>query len=454
MLHLTRIQHYNIRASRKCISTCSLQISFGAWSGSQLWLSRFDTCSCVRHLHLFPCTAAMSTSATSNAFPTPALQDALATSVANGTFADTAYYLYSQRSRSWKIRKPRVVYANSGVMKDTTSYFLNHFNEDTAAGQRIESETENYGYESDSDIDDSEAEEKKSLESRWNELEDEDELDDDDDNTRVLSTPEHESPETMKKLELVGSQYKYRVVVPDMAANTWQALVHFVYTGTIHFAPLKSQGLELRQAEQTKHREKNPHLPPLCSPKSIYRLADSVGLDELKILARRDLEARISEENIIREVFSKFSSMYGDILDMELGTLYTSSMLPHTLPNILKTVTSIARGGMPYSEKALAALLTKLSTCVTPPKPVINTRPHALRHLRLARDPEPSDNKTECESLIVTPSVPPYPSNLFSPLPEESDTVSTSASWEYETLGSGFSAKMAKKLLVKKRITK
>ena len=56
-----------------------------------------------------------------------------------------------------------------------------------------------------------------------------------------------------------------------------QALVHYIYTGSIHFAPLKSQGLAFRRSEQAKHRAKSPHLPPLCSPKSMYRLADFVS---------------------------------------------------------------------------------------------------------------------------------------------------------------------------------
>ena len=47
---------------------------------------------------------------------------------------------------------------------------------------------------------------------------------------------------------------------------------------------------------------------------------------------------------------------------MQLEILYTPSLFPDTLPLILKTAASISRGTMPYSEKALAALLTKLST--------------------------------------------------------------------------------------------
>jgi hypothetical protein len=66
----------------------------------------------------------MATTATSKVFPHPALQAALATAVANGTFSDTAYYLYSQRLRNWKIGKPRAVYANSGIMKSAASHFL------------------------------------------------------------------------------------------------------------------------------------------------------------------------------------------------------------------------------------------------------------------------------------------------------------------------------------------
>ncbi len=67
----------------------------------------------------------MATSATSKASPTSALQAALATSIAEGTFADTAYYLYSERGRNWKIGKPRPVYANSAVMKAAVPGFYN-----------------------------------------------------------------------------------------------------------------------------------------------------------------------------------------------------------------------------------------------------------------------------------------------------------------------------------------
>ncbi|KAI0761408.1 hypothetical protein BC629DRAFT_995759 [Irpex lacteus] len=319
----------------------------------------------------------MTTSAKSQLFPTAALQVALATSVAEATFADTAYYLYSQRGRNWKIGKPRVVYASSRVMRAAGPQFCNHFNDDSMAGQDIDAETEDYDYQSDSDIGDSEVEEcaqrctlsNKEPRSTMR--------------SPVLDRESAESPGP-SKLELAGSQYKYRVVIPDVAATTWQALVHFIYSGEIYFAPLKSQGLTLRAAEQIKHREKHPHLPPLCSPKSIYRLADFVGIEELKFLAREDLKTKITSENVAREIFSRFSSMYDEVLDTELEILYSDSMLADTLPKVLKITTSISRGNMPYGEKALAVLLTKLSTFLVqplkPPLPPVFCRPRGLDH--------------------------------------------------------------------------
>lgn len=51
-----------------------------------------------------------------------ALQQALASSVSGGTFADTAYHVYSQRQRNWKIGKARVVYGSSIVMKSVSTH--------------------------------------------------------------------------------------------------------------------------------------------------------------------------------------------------------------------------------------------------------------------------------------------------------------------------------------------
>lgn len=82
------------------------------------------------------------------------------------------------------------------------------------AGQNIDAETEDYDYQSDSDIDDSEVEEcaqrctHSSKESRSTMR------------SRVLDRESAGSPGPAK-LELAGSQYKYHVVIPDVAATTY-----------------------------------------------------------------------------------------------------------------------------------------------------------------------------------------------------------------------------------------
>lgn len=89
---------------------------------------------------------------------------------------------------------------------------------------------------------------------------------------------------------------EHTVLVTDVAANTfvdfdctkacarvdlnvlrWEALLFYIYTGTIFFAPLRSEGAEERMCAVKQHKHDHPYRPPLCSPKSVYRLADKVS---------------------------------------------------------------------------------------------------------------------------------------------------------------------------------
>jgi hypothetical protein len=53
--------------------------------------------------------------------------------------------------------------------------------------------------------------------------------------------------------------------------HRWLALLYYMYTDEIFFAPLRSQG-----SRTARHRSFD--VPPPCSPKSMYRLACKVGL--------------------------------------------------------------------------------------------------------------------------------------------------------------------------------
>ncbi|KAJ7447931.1 hypothetical protein B0H11DRAFT_351529 [Mycena galericulata] len=86
------------------------------------------------------------------------------------------------------------------------------------------------------------------------------------------------------------------VVVRGTAFKTWKALLYYIYTGKISLSPVP----QLVQGEF--------ETPP-CSAKSMYRLADKLGLEELKNLSLSSIRANLSRENIMKEVFSKFTAV-------------------------------------------------------------------------------------------------------------------------------------------------
>ncbi|KAI0339997.1 hypothetical protein BDW22DRAFT_1360470 [Trametopsis cervina] len=301
----------------------------------------------------------MASTARSHVYPPSSLQDALLNSAAKGTFADTRYYLYSRRLKNGAIGEPRVVYANSKVMQGAAAHFVSQLNGEFLNSPKIEAETEDYGYDSDSDLEDWASDgDEEAITASGSEGQDVATSSCSPTGTQLTTNASEPVP--------VAVESKYRVVVPDVAADTWQALIGFIYTGTIRFAPLKSQGIAFRRRERRKHCEDNPNLPPLCSPKSIYRLADIVGIQELKDLALKDLESRITAETISQEMFSKFSSTYEEVLQMELENLYANCMLAVVMPELLERIASITHGDLPHSEVVLSALIRKLSALLIP----------------------------------------------------------------------------------------
>jgi hypothetical protein len=107
--------------------------------------------------------------------------------------------------------------------------------------------------------------------------------------------------------------------------GSWRSLFFYMCTDIIRFAPLKSQGIDVRARhiqEQTMQDK-----PPPCSPKAIYSLATAVsfgaicigfrGNPTLKIqlripalrdLAFEDIRSKITKENVVTELFSGHTS--------------------------------------------------------------------------------------------------------------------------------------------------
>ncbi|KAJ6456226.1 hypothetical protein C8R47DRAFT_1165561, partial [Mycena vitilis] len=101
-------------------------------------------------------------------------------------------------------------------------------------------------------------------------------------------------------------------VVPlkGTAFKTWRALIYYLYTGKLSFSSVP----RLLGSEDT----------PQCSAKSMYRLADKASprsLHELKAVSLSSINANLSSQIIVQQVFSKFTSVYPEIQDIEVRFL-------------------------------------------------------------------------------------------------------------------------------------
>ncbi|KAH8114309.1 hypothetical protein DFH11DRAFT_1593744 [Phellopilus nigrolimitatus] len=161
--------------------------------------------------------------------------------------------------------------------------------------------------------------------------------------------------------ESVKGPRKVRVVVKDVAYTTYRAVLYYLYTDSIVFAPLASSFLtplspvgpsassqtlplrsqgegqnlnppagssSLRTLVQNEHNNfgpstrkawikdwerQNPGRVKPCSAKAVYRVADKLGLSELKTRAFQHIVKSLTISNVPYEMFSTFSAMFEDI---------------------------------------------------------------------------------------------------------------------------------------------
>lgn len=151
-----------------------------------------------------------------------------------------------------------------------------------------------------------------------------------------------------------------KVSIVDSAYPTFKALLFFLYTDTVVFAPLTSSFLpsdvaaddaptsntasslfasrrgrvpsgrfseEMEKARKKRkavietHLAGSPEKPSPCSAKAMYRLADKLDIPDLKQRAQDHISMSLSIQNIVWEVFSGFTAHYPDILKMETDFL-------------------------------------------------------------------------------------------------------------------------------------
>ncbi|KIJ67852.1 hypothetical protein HYDPIDRAFT_107372 [Hydnomerulius pinastri MD-312] len=256
---------------------------------------------------------------------------ALERSLKSGVSFDAKFLAYSRRLTPGHVAEPMPVYADTSVLKaksahldfagpDLPDSLKSLFASDLEGLSAAQSPVlEDYEYESDSDLDD--------------------------DEVLVHQVLLEEQP--------VGSQLD--TDGKDLLA--WHALIFYCYTGQIAFCDLRSQ---VAPGAQFSRPLQGVAGPPSCSPKSMYRLADKLGIETLKTLSFIAIEQRLSKANILRESFSKFTSKFSEVGKMELAMLMDNRKTVEILRALPDKVLTVGLGKMPHAAPMLAAFYKQM----------------------------------------------------------------------------------------------
>jgi hypothetical protein len=154
----------------------------------------------------------------------------------------------------------------------------------------------------------------------------------------------------------VAGPKKMRVFIRDVAYTTYKAVLYYIYTDVIVFAPISSSFNSTAQKRTPtivstaqapsdsqsnlldvpkggsstetptsrrewirKWQQSHPGRPSPCSAKAAYRLADKLGLLDLKERAYQHIQKSLTVDNIPYEVFSPFSATFSDVRKVQVN---------------------------------------------------------------------------------------------------------------------------------------
>ncbi|KAJ6509664.1 hypothetical protein DFH09DRAFT_1198800 [Mycena vulgaris] len=273
----------------------------------------------------------------------PQMEQALEETLTGKELVNIKFYAFSHRG-SQCVTHPLALFANSALLRGfsddldgllTGDGFSESVVVDLDSHKPEESYFEDYGYDSDSDLE-SEDEAEPSVAAG------------------PASSPGTPNVEVKAKVApeiQPGARFARTgrvVVLKDTAFKTWKALLYYLYTRRVNFRPLKSEGPKVLVVNG-----------PTCSPKSMYRLADKLGLEELQALALASISSRLSEQNILQEVFSSFTSVYPVIQELEVGVL-TSNFSEKAVEGLKEMTHKLCEGEKPYCGETLFMIMRKM----------------------------------------------------------------------------------------------
>jgi len=131
---------------------------------------------------------------------------------------------------------------------------------------------------------------------------------------------------TAKEGNLTCSTLFHEGIVRDFAYKTYEAVLLYLKTGAIEFAPLSSSSATPTTFTLIEESTQKPPLArpiidsnsllPSVLPKSVYRLAQLLSLPRLSKLALTVFKEQLTVDNILRKLFTKFSSSFSEVADV------------------------------------------------------------------------------------------------------------------------------------------
>ncbi|KAI6044164.1 hypothetical protein EDC04DRAFT_462783 [Pisolithus marmoratus] len=289
---------------------------------------------------------------------------------------DVHFHMFARRSKL-KALDSRVLNANTALLENSSKYFADLFSSNvispSTAMMNVEKSDEifdgidlsEYGYESDSDLEDDT--DIVVSPSQTQVIADSDN-DNEDLDTCVPTEPTLEEGHDFFQQNVSGLSFERpaggqpngvlcglgggrHIFIKDGAFRTWYCLLHFLYTGTAEFAPLRSSGKREPQGFPFSATEE-----PKCSPKSMYRLAAKLNIEELRDRAIAFIRSNIDESNLLQELETGFTRRHPAVLEMELDLLSEKVASPLIVEGLPKLMTRIADKELPHGAGIIVGL--------------------------------------------------------------------------------------------------
>ncbi|KDQ07422.1 hypothetical protein BOTBODRAFT_60007 [Botryobasidium botryosum FD-172 SS1] len=128
------------------------------------------------------------------------------------------------------------------------------------------------------------------------------------------AAPSIPSPTGGVDLPPVHERSMSKIYVSDASYRTMRAVLYYIYSDHIAFAPLRSLPLlpsgNTRETVIQAYLKTNPVYPTPVSSKSVYALAHKYEISALQVVALHHYKLQITKSNVFTELFSAFCRLY------------------------------------------------------------------------------------------------------------------------------------------------